>query len=528
MKSQARDGRKRKIGLICLLLIIFLAIPALPGQVEAFNGFEFEYSVTIPDANLHQELRKACNMMPYILDPRYPTNKMLAQLTGTLNLEGKGIQNLDGIQYCKNITQLNLAQNPVSSFPDMTNMTGLITLRLDSCQLSEIPAALATLPNLENLQAGNNKIKSLASLKGRQNIKYLDLYKNQISTIPTGLGLTGLVGINLDYNKCTTFPQGLLECKALEYIRLTDNGLKSIPDALGKMPNIDTLALDDNDLTSLPASLGSGKLKFLSVARNEISSVSDSLFKSKTIKHLDLEANNLTKLPDAIANSPYDLVYLSLNYLDISPGSKTLQLINKISVDDYLFYEPQLSPVKNLKATIEKDLIKLTWSPCLDVSGSFGITGFVSHYDVYLKENNKLTLQGAVQKSPAPTFIDMGLAPGTKREYSIAVIYEVDSSMGSKTSRFHTTLSAEIPPLETTTTTTEEPATSEVTTSQTPQVPNTTTGPTQSGTDQPNETDKVKAASYLKWIILGLALLLIAAALLFWFLVIRPRMKKEQ
>ena len=45
------------------------------------------------------------------------------------------------------------------------------------------------------------------------------------------------------------------------------------------------------------------------------------------------------------------------------------------------------------------------------------------------------------------------------------------------------------------------------------------------GIDSPEEDDKVQAKSYLKWIILGLALALMAGALLVWFLLIRPRKK---
>ena len=229
-----------------------------------------------------------------------------------------------------------------------------------------------------------------------------------------------------------------------------------------------------------------------------------------------------------------------MNYLDVSQGSKTLQLIEKMSATDK-FYEAQLIPIRNLKAIAGKDQIKLTWDPCPDITEYLYIQGFVSHYDVYLKENNKLSLQGSVQKSASPSYIDAGLAPGAKRDYSIAVIYEVDGFQGSAVSQFHSTISGEISKEETTTTTTAEttsaePGTTTVATTSPGEAPTSdlimtaagseVTEQSGGGIDSPDEHDKVQNTVYLKWIILALVLVLIAGALLVWFLMIRPRKKK--
>lgn len=514
--------------LACLLLVLMLVIPALPGKVQAFNGYDFEYQVTIPDANLHQELRKACNMLPYILDPRYPTNKMLAGLTGTLNIEGKGIKDLTGIQYCINISELAASYNSLTSLPDMQLMTGLKTLHLNRCTLTEIPSFIPKLPNLEALSMMENKIKNLANLKGCPKLLHLNLDDNQISSIPSGLGLATLSTIHLHTNKFSAFPKAILEYKNLESIDLRFNQLSSLPDALGKMPKLGRLFLDDNNLTSLPGSLGSGKLNKLFVAANKLTSIPDALFKSKTIKTLDLSFNYLTQLPSGIANSSYDSLDLQMNFLDVSQGSKTLQLINKISATEKK-YQTQLTPIQNLKATPGKDQIRLTWNPCPDSTSNPKMQGFVSHYDVYLKEGNKLTLLGNIQKSSTPTFIDTNLAPGTKREYSIAVVYEVNSDYYDQVSPSYSSISAETPPEETTTatTTTEEPTTSEITTSTT-SASSPTTDPTDAVIQKPEEPGKATVNSLLGWILGGIGLvLLIVGAVLVWLLVIRPRMRKK-
>lgn len=516
-----RSKPLKRFRIIILVLIFLIAhaltTPALLQEVRALNLGEIAKYVDIPDPNLNTALRQACNKPPFILDPTPLTNLDLAKLTGTLHVPNKGIKDLEGIQYCINITQLNVYENPLTSFPDMTYMTGLLNLRMADCQLTEIPPAVATIPNL----------------------KSLDLSENQISSIAPGLGFPSLAHIDLYSNKFTVFPDALLGYKTLQHIGLIKNSLKSLPDALGKMPNLAYLYVDFNKLTSLPASLGTGKLESLGVVGNQLTSLPNSIGNLKTLQYFDASVNQLRQLPDGIGNLDCQYIDLSFNYLDISPGSKTLQLIKKISAKDK-YYEAQLIPVRNLKAVPGKDQIKLTWDPCQDATDEPGIKAYVSHYEVFLKEGNKLTSQGSIQKSASPSFIDTGLAPGAKRDYSIAVIYEIDEWGASYSSRHYSSISGEIPQEETATTTTSDITSAESTTTT---VTTDTTSPghastsdsimtsaasdlteeSGNGIDSPVEDDKAQTKSYLKWIILGLALALIAGALLVWFLLIRPR-----
>ena len=366
----------------------------------------------------------------------------------------------------------------------------------------------------------------MGNLKGCQKLRKLHLGSNQISNFPAGLGLSSLEYIELHYNKLTAFPQALLEySKTLEVIQLSGNALKSLPDALGKMPNLRALFVDETGLSSLPSTLGSsGNLWGLTASNNQLTSLPDALFKSKSLLLLDLSLNRLTRLPDGIVNPNYDSIDLQLNYLDVSQGSKTLQQIDKISAQEK-YYNIQLTPIRNLKATPGKDQIKLTWNPCPDVTGDPDKQAFVSHYDVYLKENNKLNLQSNIQKSSTPTFIDTGLTEGAKREYSVAVIYEVETGYGSYVSRSYSSISAEIP-IEETTTTTAEPTTTEITTTVTTTTATVTTpDQTETGIDPSDEADEIPTKGYLKWIVLGVVLLLLVGAFLVWYFLIRPKKK---
>jgi Leucine-rich repeat (LRR) protein len=532
MKTERNGVRLLSLILILVLLALAGNLPVRLTPVLAFGPGDFVFQVDIPDKNLNIALHQACGKPPLLYSVPL-TNKELAQLTGKLNLSNMGIKDLEGVQHCVNITELIASYNPLNFLPDMTNMEKLELLYLNNCEFSEVPSAISQIPNLRTLYIHYNKIKDINHLKGCPKLRHLHLGSNQISSFPAGLGLSNLEYIDLHSNKFTAFPQALLEySKTLDVLHLSNNALKSLPDALGKMPNLRVLSLCSADLSSLPSSLGSsGKLQSLEVANNQLTSLPDALFKSKTLNNLDLHLNRLTQLPEGIANSDYACLDLQLNYLDLSQGSKTLQLINKISAQEKR-YKVQLSPIRNLKATPGKDQIKLSWDPCPDATGDPDAEAFVSHYEVFLKEGNKLTSQGSIQKSGTPAFIDKGLAPGMKREYSIAVIYEVSTSDGNFVSRSYSDIAAETPPEETTAVTTEpvtehETIVTEPTSSMTG--PGTTEPPQaeepepSAEPEQPGQQEKNKL---LPWLILSLSLVLALSAVLVWFLVIRPKRKK--
>ena len=534
MKKMKKSNLARSI--LCLLLLsLLLTTLALPHkvQVQALDLGNIERLVDIPDPNLHAALSKACGKKQTASHPYPLTNKDLAKLTGTLGLSGRNIKNLEGIQYCINVHSISASDNPLSNFPDMKDMEKLKSLHLGQCQLTEIPAALSQIPNLESLNLYGNQINDIGNLKGCAKLRDLDMSDNKISSIPAGLGLSSLVYLHLDYNNLTSFPEALLEYKQLYRIDLNGNKLKSLPDALGKMPELGDLRIMDNQLSSLPASLGSSNLERLRASYNQLTSLPASLFQSKTLDDVRLDNNALTELPESIANFQGDYICLELNYLDISQGSKTLQLINKMPTSQKE-YKPLLTPIRNLKAVPGKDQIKLTWDPCQDATNEPGIEAYVSHYEVFLKEGDKLTSQGSIQKSASPSFIDTGLAPGAKRDYSIAVIYEIEKWGASYSSRHYRSISAEIKKEETTTTTTittttttvTEPTTTEIATTIST-TPVASTDQTETGIDAPDETDKIQNKGYLKWIILGVVLLLLVGAFLVWFLLIRPKRKKK-
>ncbi len=114
--------------------------------------------------------------------------KDLAELT-SLCVGNKGVTDLSGLEYCTNLTILNLDRNQISDISVLSSLTNLTVLGLAGNQVSDI-SSLATLNNLEYLYLGENKISDVSSLRSLNNLSVLSIYSNRIRDI-SSLGSLG-------------------------------------------------------------------------------------------------------------------------------------------------------------------------------------------------------------------------------------------------------------------------------------------------------------------------------------------------
>ncbi len=72
-----------------------------------------------------------------------------------LNLSNKGITNLEGLQYFKNLNHLQLDQNEIKDLTALSTLTNLQILALSDNYIEDI-SPLANLTGLKNLNLNNN------------------------------------------------------------------------------------------------------------------------------------------------------------------------------------------------------------------------------------------------------------------------------------------------------------------------------------------------------------------------------------
>ena len=264
-------------------------------------------------------------------------SNVLVTSTYTINVRGKHISNLSGIEYFTSLRKLDCSQNTITTLPPLANSliwlwcsnntlgslpvlpSSLQILFADSNHITSIPTPLpnglvnfeveqnyltslpSVLPNsMIYLICGHNSIDSLPSVLP-SSLVYLYCYNNQLTSLPALLP-NSIKYFYCGYNAISvmpTLPTSLL------YLLCGDNQISSLP----ALPSsIVDLACQYNRLTSLPALPNS--LLYLYCWNNHLTSLPTL---PSSLKSLGCDHNNLTALP-ALPNT---LQYLYCDYNNI-------------------------------------------------------------------------------------------------------------------------------------------------------------------------------------------------------------------
>ncbi|NXO64947.1 LRCH3 protein, partial [Phainopepla nitens] len=151
---------------------------------------------------------------------------------------------------------LNLYQNCIRYIPEaVLNLQSLTFLNISRNQLSTLPVYLCSLP-LKVLIASNNKLVSIPEEIGQlRQLTELDVSCNEIQTIPPQIGnLESLRDLNVRRNNLVRLPEELAE---LPLIRLdfSCNKITTIPVCYRNLRHLQTIMLENNPLQSPPAQI---------------------------------------------------------------------------------------------------------------------------------------------------------------------------------------------------------------------------------------------------------------------------------
>ncbi|KFO73828.1 Leucine-rich repeat and calponin homology domain-containing protein 1, partial [Cuculus canorus] len=196
---------------------------------------------------------------------------------------------------------LNLYHNCIKIIPDaIVNLQMLTYLNLSRNQLSSLPACLCGLP-LKVLIASNNKLGSLPEEIGQlKQLMELDVSCNEITALPQQIGqLKSLKELNVRRNYLEVLPQELVQLPLVKF-DFSCNKVLVIPICFRKMVQLQVLLLENNPLQSPPAQICTkGKVhifKYLAVQACQI----------KTADSLYLNAIEQQHLPQPVEESKKD------------------------------------------------------------------------------------------------------------------------------------------------------------------------------------------------------------------------------
>ena len=230
--------------------------------------------VNFPDPGLDTAMHTTLGKLPG--DPIYQSE--LCGLT-TVTASSMAISNLEGLQYCINLTLLSLNYNAI----------------VDISQLQY-------LVNLETLEITNNLITDLSPLAGLTNLWHLDFTDNQVADITPLQGIIGLHELYFENNQVVDLAplQALWNLDVIIF----HNNLVTDLIPLQNLTDLGGLGLDQNQVGSLTPLTGLLNLEYLSVWDNLISDLSP-LQDLINLTELDLAGNLITDLAPLVANTGF-------------------------------------------------------------------------------------------------------------------------------------------------------------------------------------------------------------------------------
>lgn len=270
--------------------------------------------VTFPDAKLLFAIRLAINK------PAGDIYQSDLQAINSLRARDQNISNLSGLEYCTNLTLLDLDGNQVSDVSPLAPLARLTDLGLDNNKISDI-SPLASLTNLSQLRISGNQLINITPLASLTRLTNLSLVKNQINNISPLAPLTNLTLLNLDSNQIKDL-SALSSLTHLTNLWLGNNQISDIL-PLGYLLNLKSIELTNNQISDILPVVYLSKLQGLYLGNNKISNLPAKVYLGKLTSLQDLSLYN-NQIIDISALQDMSSVHLDLTGNPLSPNSKNI------------------------------------------------------------------------------------------------------------------------------------------------------------------------------------------------------------
>jgi len=296
---------------------MFRGIVVVAVLIAVISPFSLAAVINFPDPGLEAVIREVIDK------PSGGIYDYQLEDLGILDASGRGITNLEGIQYCKSLSELDLRDNAIADLGPLSNLIGLTTLDLSSNEIVDL-VPLSSLAHLTILRLGNNHISELEPLAGlaatdlqEETLKELQLDANEIVDLSALAGLT-----------------------SLQKLVLNDNQIDNIA-ALASLTNLALLSLMDNQIVEIGALAGLVDLKVLLLDNNQIAEIT-ALSGLENLFGLWLSGNPIVSRQPLVDNPGLgfgDRMYICSGQLDLTPGSLASQHLLALTLRGVYVYE---------------------------------------------------------------------------------------------------------------------------------------------------------------------------------------------
>ncbi|EJO5346818.1 leucine-rich repeat domain-containing protein [Clostridium botulinum] len=385
--------------------------------------------VMFGDKALEKEIRE---LIKSYSGPIY--KRQISSIT-KLELSGKGIKDLQGLESIESLTYLDLSNNEISDISALKELRNLNKLILHKNKIGSIkPIENFKSKALKELDLSNNIIGDITALSGLSQLTRLDLSKNGIVSINSLSGLRNLQYLSLYENKISEGEESLKKLYNLNELYLKNSGVsnfdvtlayynnldkkdftthsdfivfneketsdlaKIIREILGRDENTNVYKSDVDSITELDLSKDAiSKVKAkLSLTNDNIESLEgiqyfsnlnslnlkgdsnlegiENLMSIKSLTKLDLTGRKV----DSLDNIKYlkSLKYLYLNNMDLSGGALFLEDLSNLNVLD--LSNTNITDINILKGLKELNKLYLGNNKIDNLSSLEGLTKLVT------------------------------------------------------------------------------------------------------------------------------------------------------
>ena len=247
-----------------------------------------------------------------------------------LDLRGKYIETLDGIQNFTNLTTLIVDDNEISSIAPLASMTSLEYLDISGQNIEDL-SAISGLTNLVELDVSDNPLSSVDAVSGMTKLKKLEIADTSVSSLAQLASLVNLEYLDAENIELTDENlSALSNMNNLQEINLNGSNLASLQGI--NVAGLVSLYVGNNMIADMSPIIGASKLETLDISENAMETV-PSLVNCTALKKLDLSGNMLMdtaglSFAPSLSELDVSACELSDSDMDILAQIKTLTSLN--------------------------------------------------------------------------------------------------------------------------------------------------------------------------------------------------------
>ena len=212
---------------------------------------DFSTAQWMPDAALRAAVREALTLPESV--PL--TKEQMQELRYLLTAGGKGITDIRGLEFARNLVELHLGDegNYVTDLSPLATLTALTHLNIGGNRVADL-RPLANLTNLTGLSLWNNQVTDISPLRSLTALTYLNLADNYVSDLGPLANLIGLDELDLFDNEVKNLVP-LSGLKNLKHLILTHNRVEDL-NPLAELMNLRILWIKKNPIKNLSPLIG--------------------------------------------------------------------------------------------------------------------------------------------------------------------------------------------------------------------------------------------------------------------------------